>query len=72
MEIGKYYEVVAAETNEGELEFEKLKLIKKIDYKEKEIYVFEDQLGYEYAQYNHNNKNIDWDFVAEINEKFGY
>jgi hypothetical protein len=71
MKISNEYDVIFAELNNGEYETEKMVLKKVSEYKGKEIYFFRDEHGYELIQYNHEG-NIDWDFVEEINEKFGY
>lgn len=68
-EIGCKYEVIYGETTDGVFEKEEMTLLQMKDYKGKTVYLFRDSQGYEVASYNHG-KDIDWEFMEEINNKF--
>lgn len=69
--IGKQYEIISGE-RDGEFEREEMTLKEIREYKSKTVYTFHDEMGYEFATYDHDGKNIDWTFMEDINEKFGY
>ena len=71
MIIGEKYEVTFSENQDGTFEKELQTLTEIKTYEGKEIYVFEGALGYPFATYNHGD-NIDWEYMEEINDKFGY
>lgn len=71
MNINEKYEVIYAENNDGSYEKEEMTLLEIKEYKNKQIYVFRDSAMYEFVTYNHGD-NIDWEFMNEINERFGY
>lgn len=70
MIIGNKYNVAFAELMNGKFESEEMTLIEIHEYKDKEVYVYEDSTGYHMTSYNHDGENIDWDFMSEIAEKF--
>ena len=69
--LGEYYKVVYTENQDGTFESETMKLVEKKKYKGKTIYIFLEESGYTTARYNYSNpKEIDWDFLEEINFQF--
>lgn len=70
MVTGKRYDVVYAEMEDGTLITEEMELVRTIEHKGKEVYIFKDDQGYYMASYKYEDDEIDWDFMEEINNEF--
>ncbi|PED63955.1 hypothetical protein [Priestia megaterium] len=72
-EIGKKYEIIIGQEMNGDLIKDEMKLVNIVEYKEKEIHIFEDDCFMKVPIHkpNGNIDEIDLDFMAEIQWEFG-
>ena len=70
LQLNKYYNVPFFQTQDGDFILEEMKLVKITEYKNEEVFIFEDSLGLTFATHTISDDEINWELVKELNNVF--